>query len=152
MYIIWTCFLSVILLSVPYGTEEAGELLTDSIEIVIIEEEQVITKPIKPMAKDKLSKQTTVESITGIRLFSLKGCPDCDAAKRHMEKLGVDFEYIDCDLEENIGIAKKAMIEASTNAVPILQVNDKYYNAVNNIPLVDSLTKDYVQENKSKDN
>lgn len=58
-----------------------------------------------------------------IRLYGFEGCPFCQELKEMYEKDGLDFTYVDIELDENEEETKKIMEIGKTDSVPIVLVN-----------------------------
>lgn len=59
-----------------------------------------------------------------VKLFTMKGCTNCQLAKDHLDREGINYELIDCD--KHMDEAVTAIKAAGGDILPIIQYGENY--------------------------
>lgn len=64
-----------------------------------------------------------VKKMKKVKIYSLKTCPNCIAAKEFLKKKGIPFENIDVDKYQKA--AKEMVDKTGQRGVPVIDIDDK---------------------------
>jgi arsenate reductase-like glutaredoxin family protein len=74
-----------------------------------------------------------------VKLFTIKGCSNCQLVKDHLDREGIVYKLIDCD--ENMDDAITAMKAAGSDILPITCYDGSNYIVGYNKDNIDKLIK-----------
>lgn len=77
------------------------------------------------------------ENYMKVKLYTMKGCTNCQLAKEHLIREGIAFEEVDCD--KNMDEAVTAVKAAGSDFLPIICYNGDNYIAGYDVENIDKL-------------